>query len=318
MSVKYHKLFAILKKRNISLTKLKEDINVSSTTISKLNKGDYISLQTLAKISEYLNVQVGELIEFTTMYQKSALLKRLLEEKNNKIKGGIYHETQILLAYNSNHIEGSKLSIDETRFIFETNSIIFDNEKSVVNIDDINETINHFRAIDYMLEIVFEPLTEAIIKDLHLILKRNTKDEMLDWFNVGDYKKRVNIVGGEQTSHPDNVAKEMVKLINHYENNKTKSFEDIVDFHYEFEKIHPFQDGNGRVGRLIAFKELLRYNEVPFTIDNDLKAYYYRGLKMYKEQKGYLTDTCYLGQEKYKRLLDYFKIEYKVIKKDNF
>lgn len=310
MAINYSKLFEILKKRKISLTKLKDDINVSSTTISKLNKGDYISLQTLEKISKYLNIQVGELIEFTTTYPKSPLLKKLLDEKNNKIKGGIYHETQILLTYNSNHIEGSKLSIDETRFIFETNSIILDRENTHANIDDINETINHFRAIDYMLEIIFEPLTEQIIKDLHLILKRNTKDETLDWFNVGDYKKLPNTVGGKETSHPENVEQEMIILINYYENNKLKTFEDIVDFHYEFEKIHPFQDGNGRVGRLIAFKELLRYNQVPFTIDNDLKAFYYRGFKMYEEQQNYLIDTCYSGQDKYKKLLDYFKIKY--------
>lgn len=310
MSVSYNKLFEILKTRNISLTKLKDDIGVSTATISKLNKGDYISLQTLEKISRYLNVQIGELIEFNIKHNKSPLLKRLIVEKDNKIKGGIYHETQIIMTYNSNHIEGSKLSIEETRLIFETNSIILDSEKRLASVDDINETINHFRAIDYVLEIIFEPLTETIIKDLHLILKRNTKDEKLDWFNVGDYKKLPNIVGGRETTHPSKVQFEMENLINEYENNVSKTFADIVDFHYKFEQIHPFQDGNGRVGRLIAFKELLRYNQVPFTIDNDLKAFYYRGFKMYKEQKGYLIDTCYTGQDKYKKLLDYFKIDY--------
>lgn len=310
MSVSYNKLFEILKSRNISLTKLRKDIGTSSATISKLSKGDYISLQTLEKISKYLNVQIGELMEFNIIHNKSPLLKRLIEEKNNKIKGGIYHETQVIMTYNSNHIEGSKLSLEETRFIFETNSIVLENDNSLANIDDISETINHFRAIDYMLEIVFEPLTESIIKDLHLILKRNTKDETLDWFNVGDYKKLPNTVGGKETTHPLNVEYEMRELINRYENNVDKSFEDIVDFHYRFEQIHPFQDGNGRVGRLIAFKELLRYNQVPFTIDNDLKAFYYRGFKLYKEEKGYLIDTCYTGQDKYKKLLDYFKIEY--------
>ncbi len=310
MSINYTQLFKILKDRNISLTKLKEDINVSSATISKLSKGDYISLKTLEKISNYLNVQIGDLMEFNIVHQKSFLLKRLLEEKNNKIKGGIYHETQILLTYNSNHIEGSKLSIDETRFIFETNSILLDKKNSQASIDDINETINHFRAIDYMLEIIFKPLTEEIIKYLHLILKRNTKDETLDWFNVGEYKKLPNTVGGEKTTDPEDVKKEIIQLINEYENNKIKSFEDIVDFHYKFEKIHPFQDGNGRVGRLIAFKELLRYNYIPFTIDEELKVFYYRGFKMYKEEKGYLIDTCYNGQDKYKKLLDYFNLEY--------
>ncbi|NLB48727.1 MAG: helix-turn-helix domain-containing protein [Erysipelotrichia bacterium] len=310
MLVNYNKLFEILKKRNIPLTKLREDIGVSTATISKLNKGDYTSLQTLEKISKYLHVQIGELVEFNLVHNKTPLLKRLLEEKNNKIKGGVYHETQVIMAYNSNHIEGSKLSLDETRFIFETNSIILDNENGKVSIDDINETINHFRAIDYMLEIVFEPLTESIIKDLHFILKRNTKDETLDWFNVGDYKSLPNIVGGLETTHPLNVEFEMKKLINEYENNENKIFEDIVDFHYRFEKIHPFQDGNGRVGRLIAFKELLRFNQVPFTINDELKAFYYRGFQMYEKQKGYLLDTCYAGQDKYKKLLDYFKLKY--------
>ncbi len=310
MSVSYSKLFEILKSRNISLTKLRKDIGVSSATISKLNKGDYISLQTLEKISKYLNAQIGELMEFKITHKKSPLLKRLIEEKNNKIKGGIYHETQVIMTYNSNHIEGSKLSIDETRFIFETNSITLDSKNSLASIDDINETINHFRAIDYMLEIVFEPLTEAIIKDLHLILKRNTKDETLDWFNVGEYKKLPNTVGGMETTHPLNVAFEISNLINNYENNIKKTFEDIVDFHYKFEKIHPFQDGNGRVGRLIAFKELLRYSQIPFMIDNDLKAFYYRGFKLYMEEKGYLVNTCYTGQDKYKKLLDYYKIDY--------
>lgn len=310
MSVNYNKLFKILKDRNISLTKLKEDIAVSTATISKLNKGDYISLQTLEKISKYLNIQVGELIEFKVIHEKSPLLKRLIEEKSNKIKNGIYHETQVVLTYNSNHIEGSKLSIDETRFIFETNSIILDSENKKASINDINETVNHFRATDYMLEIVFKPLTEDIIKNLHLILKRNTTDEKLEWFNVGDYKGLPNTVGGQETTHPLNVKKELVNLINEYENNQEKTFEDIIDFHYKFERIHPFQDGNGRVGRLIAFKELLRFNQTPFTIDEELKAFYYRGLKMYKKQKGYLIDTCYTGQDKYKKLLDYFKIEY--------
>lgn len=309
MSINYKKLLKILDERNISLTNLSKSLNISSATISKLNKNDYISLKTIEKIAFYLNMQIGDLLEFDFKHRKSPLLQRLLEEKNNKIKGGIYHETQILLTYNSNHIEGSKLSLDETRYIYETNTII-SSENELTKVDDITETINHFRAIDYMLETIFEPLTEQIIKDLHYMLKRNTRDEALDWFNVDDYKQLPNTVGGTETTHPEKVVTEMMNLISSYENDMKKSFEDIVDFHYKFERIHPFQDGNGRVGRLIAFKELLRFNFIPFTIDEELKLFYYRGLKLYKEDKSYLIDTCYAGQDKYKKLLALFEIIY--------
>lgn len=310
MAVNYQKLFNILKEREIPITKLIKDIGISSRTIAKLNKKEYVSLQTLESIGNYLSMQIGDIMEFEFENIKSPLLIRLLEEKNNKIKGGIYHETQIFLTYNSNHIEGSKLTSDETRYIFETNSIGLINNDSAKSVDDITETINHFKAIDYMLKLVFEPLTEEIIKDLHKILKTNTKDERLSWFNVGDYKKVPNTVGGQQTTDPLHVKDEMLRLINNYENGKDKTFEEIVDFHFKFERIHPFQDGNGRVGRLIAFKELLRFSLTPFTIDEEIKLFYYRGLKMYKEQKGYLIETCLTGQDKYKKLLDIFKIPY--------
>ncbi|NLN80870.1 MAG: helix-turn-helix domain-containing protein [Erysipelotrichia bacterium] len=310
MAVNYNKLFNLLEKRNINLTKLSEDLKISSTTISKLKKKEYISLQILEKIANYLSVQIDLLLEFELAHFKTPLLTRLLEEKKNKIKGGIYHQTQILLTYNSNHIEGSKLSFDETRYIFETNTISFDHDKKVIMIDDIIETINHFSAIDFMLEMVFEPLSEQLIKDLHYFLKRNTKDERLDWFGVGEYKKMPNIVGDEETTRPENVEREMNELLKTYENNEPKTFEEIIDFHYKFEKIHPFQDGNGRVGRLIAFKELLRHQQVPFTIDKELKVFYYRGLKKYPTEKGYLIDTCLSGQDKYKKVVSYFKIKH--------
>lgn len=240
--------------------------------------------------------------------KSSSLVTRLLTEKAHKISGGIYEETQVLLTFNSNSIEGNKLTLTETRQIYETNEIFGSNQ--VYNVDDLTETINHFRAIDYMLDIIYEPLSEQIIKDLHLRLKRNTKDETQDWFRVGEYKEVPNSVSGYETVAPEDVAREMTRLINRYENGAPKTFNAIVDFHYHFEKIHPFQDGNGRVGRLLAFKELLRHNHVPFTIDQSLKMLYYRGFIMYTENKAYLVETCLAGQDKYKKLCDYFKVEY--------
>jgi Fic family protein len=228
---------------------------------------------------------------------------------SHKIKGSIYHETQILLTYNSNHIEGSQLSPDQTRYIFETNTIGLDKDSSI-NVDDIIETQNHFRCIDYMIKSALEPLSEALIKDLHRILKTGTSDAKLDWFNVGEYKQRPNMVGGIETTKPSNVQSELISLIGKYEIKKEYSFEDIIEFHYQFECIHPFQDGNGRVGRLIAFKECLRHGFVPFTIDESIKLFYYRGLKEWKSEKGYLMDTCLSGQDKYKKLLDMFNISY--------
>ncbi|HZJ89568.1 MAG TPA: Fic family protein [Bacilli bacterium] len=307
MRVNYEKLFKVLEERKLTLTKLSHDLKISSTTLSKLGKGDYISLQTLEKISVYLNLQPGDIFSFPQKKRESAIVTRLRSEKKHKIKGGLYHETQVLLTFNSNNIEGSTISLDLTRNIFETNQVLIGQEKTL-NIDDVTETINHFRAIDYMLDIIYEPLNEQIIKDLHLLLKRNTKDEKLDWFRVGSYKEVPNVVSGYETTPPEDVACEMSELINRYENGAKKTFKAIIDFHYHFEKIHPFQDGNGRVGRLIAFKELLRHNHVPFTIDQALKNLYYRGFIMYPENKAYLFETCLAGQDKYKKLCDYFKV----------
>ena len=241
--------------------------------------------------------------------EKPAILLDILQdEKKNKYSGGIYHKTQIDLTYNSNHMEGSRLTHDKTRYIFETNTIGIENE--VLNVDDVIETANHFRCIDMIIDHAKSALTEKIIKELHLILKNSTSDSRKEWFAVGDYKKMPNEVGGMETVLPKKVADSMRKLLSEYNNKEEKSFEDILDFHVKFERIHPFQDGNGRVGRLIMFKECLKYNIVPFIIEDDLKMFYYRGLKEWNNERGYLTDTCLTAQDRYKAYLDYFRIEY--------
>lgn len=307
MPINYNGLFNQLKRKNINLSKMSEDLRISSAIRAKFNKGNYVSLRTLESICNYLGVKLCDIVEFETVRNESILYHRLNEEMNHKIKGGIYHETQILLTYNSNHIEGSMLSIDQTRYIFETNTI-GSSEKESVNVDDIIETQNHFRCIDYMIETALEPLTEDLIKDLHKILKTGTSDASLAWFAAGNYKNKPNMVGGKDTTKPSEVKNSMEKLIGLYENKENYTFEDIIQFHYAFECIHPFQDGNGRVGRLIAFKECLRHGYIPFTIDESLKMFYYRGLSKWKEERGYLIDTCLTGQDKYKKLLRRFDI----------
>ena len=240
--------------------------------------------------------------------QPVTLLEILQEEKASKYPGGIYHKTQIDLTYNSNHIEGSRLTHDQTRYIFETNTIGVENE--VLNVDDVIETANHFRCIDMMIDDAKTALTEKLIKELHLTLKSGTSDSRKDWFAVGDYKKMPNEVGGMTTALPEEVAEKMKILLEEYKGKEKKNFEDILDFHVKFERIHPFQDGNGRVGRLIMFKECLKYNIVPLIIEDDLKMFYYRGLKEWDHEKDYLTDTCLTAQDKYKAYLEYFKIAY--------
>ena len=234
------------------------------------------------------------------------LLDILLDEKKNKYSGGIYHKTQIDLTYNSNHMEGSRLTHDQTRYIFETNTIGI--EKEVLNVDDVIETANHFRCIDVIIDHAKSSLTEKFIKELHLILKNGTSASRKDWFAVGDYKKLPNEVGGMETALPEEVADKMKALLTEYNRKEEKTLEDILDFHVKFERIHPFQDGNGRVGRLIMFKECLKYNIVPFIIEDNLKMFYYRGLKEWNNEKGYLTDTCLTAQDRYKAYLDYFRI----------
>lgn len=240
--------------------------------------------------------------------QPKTLLDILQNEKKNKYSGGIYHKTQIDLTYNSNHIEGSRLTHEQTRYIFETNTIGVENE--VLNVDDVIETANHFRCIDMIIDNAKATLSEKFIKELHLILKSGTSDSRENWFAVGNYKKMPNEVGGMATVLPEDVADKMKNLLVEYNSKDNKAFEDILEFHVKFEKIHPFQDGNGRIGRLIMFKECLKYNIVPFIIEDTLKLSYYRGLKEWSNERGSLRDTCLTAQDKYRAHLDYFRIEY--------
>jgi len=236
------------------------------------------------------------------------LLDILQEEKSSGYAGGIYHKTQIELTYNSNHIEGSSLTHEQTRYIFETNTI--DVENGSLNVDDVIETANHFRLVSLIIDNAKSTLTQEFIKKLHLLLKNGTSDSRKDWFAVGDYKKLPNEVGGMNTTLPEEVPEKMKELLDEYNAKEEKSLDDVLDFHVKFEKIHPFQDGNGRVGRLIMFKECLKYNIIPFIIEDDLKMFYYRGLAEWETEKGYLRDTCLTAQGRYKAYLDYFRIGY--------
>lgn len=235
-----------------------------------------------------------------------SLLHVLREQKQMQLKGGIYHRTQIDLTYNSNHIEGSRLTHEQTRYIFETNTIGASNES--INVDDVIETANHFRCIDLIIECTEEPLSERFIKELHATLKGGTSDSRKDWFAVGDYKRLPNEVGGKETTPPEQVHEEMTALLNEYNKKDEKTFDDILDLHHRFECIHPFQDGNGRVGRLIMFKECLANGHVPFIITDELKMFYYRGLQHWPHIKEYLRDTCLTAQDHYKSIMYYFRI----------
>lgn len=238
----------------------------------------------------------------------TTLLEVLAAEKKAKLSGGIYHKVQIELTYNSNHIEGSRLTHDQTRYIFETNTIGIDG--GTVKVDDIVETANHFKCIDLIIENAKKPITETFIKELHRTLKSGTTDARQDWFAVGDYKRLPNTVGDMYTAQPEEVSEKMKELLFAYNANKEKTFDDLLDFHYKFECIHPFQDGNGRIGRLLLFKDCLKYNIVPFIIDEELKMFYYRGLKEWTNERDYLRDTCLMAQDKFKLYLDYFKVQY--------
>lgn len=236
------------------------------------------------------------------------LLTRLKLEKESGIPGGIYHKIQIDLTYNSNHIEGSRLSHDQTRYIFETNTIGV--QDGSINVDDIVETANHFKCIDLVIEQAEYSLSESFIKQLHMILKSGTSDSRKAWFAVGDYKRFENEVGGNITTKPENVQKEIRSLLKEYNSGRKKTLKEIIDFHYRFERIHPFQDGNGRVGRLIMFKECLRNGITPFIIEDDIKQFYYRGLQEWKTEPGYLMDTCLTAQDRFKVYMDNFGLEY--------
>lgn len=237
-----------------------------------------------------------------------SLLEVLKEQKASRLHGGIYHKIQIDLTYNSNHIEGSRLTHEQTRYIFETNTIGADG--GALKVDDIVETANHFKCIDMIIDFAAYAPSESFIKELHSVLKNGTSDSRLDWFAVGEYKKLPNEVGGIETALPESVETEMKKLLADYNAIEQKSFDDLLDFHYRFECIHPFQDGNGRIGRLILFKECLRNNIVPFIIEDDIKMYYYRGLKEWKQESGFLRDTCLSAQDKFKKIMEYFRISY--------
>lgn len=235
------------------------------------------------------------------------LLAILREQKEMRLKGSIYHRIQIELTYNSNHIEGSRLTHEQTRHIFETNTIGISDES--INVDDIIETTNHFRCIDLIIDKAEEKLSESFIKELHQILKSGTSDSRKDWFAVGEYKRLPNEVGGMETCLPENVSKSMKALLKEYNAKKDKSFDDILDFHHRFECIHPFQDGNGRVGRLLMFKECMANEHIPFIITDELKLFYYRGLQQWPKVKGYLRDTCLTAQDRFKAIMEYFRIE---------
>lgn len=306
MAISYEKLFKILDSKNIKKIDLQKNIGLSSRTIAKLSKNENLSLDVLEKICTYLNCKIADIVDFKNDIENK-LLKELLEEKEMKLKGGIYHLIQVKFAYNSNHIEGSTLSEEQTRYIYETHSFISDKDE-VVSLNDVNETLNHFRCFDYILDNV-NILNEELIKELHKILKTNTSDSLKDWFKVGDYKLKPNIVGDKKTTPPKKVKIEIENLLESYNKKENITFEDILDFHYKFESIHPFQDGNGRVGRLIMFKECLRYNIVPFIIDEKHKLFYYRGLREYENEKGYLRDTCLSAQDDFQKMMKIFEEE---------
>lgn len=288
-----------------TVTQFAEQHNLSERTVRNWCAAGKIEGAFLA--GKTWNIPVNAVLPKRGKVKETPLLKRLREEKEGKVSGGIYHRTQIDLTYNSNHIEGSKLTHEQTRYIFETNTIGITDAS--VNVDDIVETTNHFRCIDLIIDRAEDKLSEAFIKEIHRILKTGTSDSCKSWFNVGDYKKLPNEVGGNETCPPEEVHARMKTLLASYNDKKEKSLEDIIDLHQKFETIHPFQDGNGRVGRLVMFKECLANGIVPFIITEELKLFYYRGLKEWGHVNGFLTGTCLTAQDYYKKLLDYFKIK---------
>ncbi len=285
-------------------------LKVSSATISKYESGALEpNIESLKKLAELFEISIDELLNDEKEkfdISKINILDTLREQKDMKLKGNLYHQTQVSFAYNTNHIEGSTLTEDQTRYIFETNTILFEGD-TIAKVDDILETSNHFKLVDYMLDVADKELTEKMIKEFHKILKDGTSDSRVEWFNVGEYKQRANTIGsGIKTTSPNNVEKEMSKLMDWYNSLTQVTANEIIDFHYRFESIHPFQDGNGRIGRIIIFKECLKNNIVPFIIQDTDKLFYYRGLKEYKSEKGYLTDTCLNAQDQYIKMIKYY------------
>ncbi|MBP3851342.1 MAG: Fic family protein [Erysipelotrichaceae bacterium] len=296
--ISYDGLIQKLNEKGITRTMLVTEIGISSRTIAKIAKGEKLSRITLQKLADYLDCDSDQLWKECS---DNAILQQLREEKQAGISGGLYHEVQVRMTYNSNHIEGNTLTEEQTRLIFETNMI--DIGKGIP-VDDILETVHHFRAIDYVIDTAEETLSEEQIKHLHYILKHDTADSHLTWFAVGEYKKLVNMVGGRDTVKPEEVPIRMKELLDQYLSKSSITMDDIIAFHAEFESIHPFQDGNGRVGRLIAFKECLHHNIIPFMIEDSKKLFYYRGLSKWKKEKGWLKDTCLDGQDTFIELLD--------------
>lgn len=302
------KLKLYREKNNMTQKEVAEILNVEPGTISKYELGlTEPNIESIKKLAEIFNVTTDELLkdEEKFDFSKINILDILREQKEMKLNGNLYYETQISFAYNTNHIEGSKLTEDQTRYIYETNTILFE-ENTVVHVDDILETTNHFKLVDYMLDIAKNELSEDMIKTFHKILKEGTSDSKKEWFNVGEYKQKANEVGNIKTTLPKNVQRDMNKLIEWYNSLEKVKIEDIIEFHYRFECIHPFQDGNGRVGRIIMFKECLKNNIIPFIILDKDKLFYYRGLKEYKSEKGYLIDTCLNAQDQYKKMIEYY------------
>ncbi len=295
--------------QNMTQKDIAEILEVEPGTISKYETGMIEpNIESLKRLTETFNITVDELIKDEEKFDvtKINVLEVLREQKEMKLKGNLYHNTQIIFAYNTNHIEGSTLTEDQTRYIFETNTILFEGD-TIAKVDDILETANHFKLVDYMLDVADIKITEKMIKEFHKILKDGTSDSRVEWFNVGEYKQRANTIGsGIKTTLPNNVEKEMSKLIDWYNSLKQITINEIIEFHYRFECVHPFQDGNGRIGRIIMFKECLKNNIIPFIILDADKLFYYRGLKEYKTEKGYLTDTCLNAQDQYIKMIEYY------------
>lgn len=300
MIINEEKLKSLLAKQNLTKSDLCTKLGISSRTIAKISKCEEINTNVVNKIVVFLNASYEDILDTNN------ILQTLQKERMFGIKGMLYHETQVRLTYNSNHIEGSRLTEDQTRYIFETQTL--GELPSNISLDDIIETNNHFKCIDYIIENATADLTEEIITNLQFFLMQGTSHAKN--YGAGRYKKLPNTVGGIETATPEDVSKEMKKLLTWYNAIKKVKFEDIVEFHYRFETIHPFQDGNGRIGRLIMFKECLKNNIVPFYIDDKFKAQYYNGLKQWKSERGFLLETCRFGQDLYKQLLNYFRVRY--------
>lgn len=295
--------------KNMTQGDVAEALGVNTATISKYESNSLEpSIESIKKLADLYDITIDELLKDEQFdVSKINVLEVLKEQKDMKLKGNLYHNTQIIFAYNTNHIEGSKLTEDQTRYIYETNTLLSEKD-SATNIDDVIETMNHFKLVDYMIDIANKKLSEDMIKQFHKILKEGTSDSQKDWFVVGDYKKISNEVGGLKTTEPENVEKEMKKLLEWYTSLKKVSINEIIEFHARFERIHPFQDGNGRIGRIIMFKECLKNNIIPLIILAKDKLFYYRGINMYqtKKEKGYLIDTCLNAQDQYIKMIEYF------------